>query len=72
MTIAKIIEVVAEGKTVEEAIQGVVDEASKTLHNIKGVDILHFHGIVENNKVVKYRVDAKVAFVLDERSSKQV
>jgi dodecin len=65
MAIAKIIEVVSEGKTLEEAIQGVVDQASKSIHNIKGVDILNFHAKVENNKVVSYRVDAKVAFVLD-------
>jgi dodecin len=65
MTIAKVIEVIAEGKTVEEAIQNVVDVASKTLHNIVGVDILNFHAKVENNKVTKYRVNAKVAFVLD-------
>lgn len=65
MTVAKIIEVVSEGKTLEEAIQGVVGQASKTIHNIKGIDILNFHAIVENNKIVRYRVDAKVAFVLD-------
>ena len=65
MSIAKIIEIVSEGKTVEEAVQNAVNEASKTLHHIKGVDILHFHAIVEENKIVKYRVDAKIAFALE-------
>ena len=65
MSLAKIIEVVSEGKTVEEAVQNVVDEASKTLRGIKGVDIVRFHAVVENNKIVKYRVDAKVAFVVE-------
>jgi flavin-binding protein dodecin len=66
MSVAKIIEVIGQGKTIEEAVQGLVTEASKTLHNIKEVDILHIHAIVENNKVVKYRVDTKMAFVVDE------
>ena len=67
MSVAKIIEVVSEGKTIEEAVQNVVDDVSKTIHNIKGVDIKNFHAIVENNKVVKFRVDAKVAFVVDKK-----
>lgn len=64
MAVAKIIEVVGEGKTIEEAVQNIVSEASKTIHDIKGVNILNFHADVEGNKVIKYRVDAKVAFVV--------
>lgn len=65
MGLAKIIEVVSEGKTVEEAVQNVVTHASKTVRGIRGVDIVHFHAVVEKDKIVKYRVDAKVAFVLE-------
>jgi dodecin len=65
MGIAKVIELVGEGKTIEEATQNIVDEASKTIKNIKGVNILNFHANVENNRVVKYRVDAKLAFVIE-------
>jgi len=65
MAVAKIIELVAEGPTIEEAIHQVVAEASKSITHIKGVDILHFHAKVEDNKVVKYRVNAKVAFVIE-------
>ena len=64
-SVAKVIEVVSEGKTVEEAIQNSVNEVSKTIHNVKGVEVLRFHAIVEDNKIVKYRVDAKIAFVVD-------
>ena len=64
MSVAKIIEVVGEGKTIEEATQNIVNEVSKTVKHIKGVNIVNFHADVDDNKVVKYRVDAKVAFVV--------
>jgi len=65
MAIAKIIEVVSEGSTIEEAVENIVKDASKTIRNIKGIDVMHFHAMVENNKVVKYRVNAKVAFAIE-------
>ncbi len=65
MSIAKVIEVISEGKSIEEAIQSAVAEAAKTLHNIKQVNVQHVEALVENNKVSKYRVNAKISFVLD-------
>jgi flavin-binding protein dodecin len=67
MSIVKIIEVISEGKSMDDAVKSALKEASKTVQNIKSVDILHFHAIVENNAIVKYRLDAKVAFVVDEK-----
>jgi len=65
MSIVKVIEVMCEGKTIEEAMASGVSEASKTLHNIKQIDVKWIHGRVENNKIVSYRVNAKISFVLD-------
>lgn len=64
MSIAKVIEVVSEGDSVEAAIKSAVLEVSKTIEGITQVDVEHIKGVVENNKVVKYRVNAKVSFVV--------
>lgn len=66
MSLAKVIEVLAEGSTMEEAVQNAVSQASKTVHNIKSVYVQETQGIVENNKVVKYRINAKISFVLED------
>lgn len=65
MSIAKVIEVIAEGKSVEDAVQSGVTEASKSLHNIKAVNVENVQGMVKDNKVVQYRVNLKVTFVVD-------
>ena len=69
MSLAKVIEVMGEGKTMEDAIQNVVKEASKTIENIKSVYVENIQAIVNNGKVDKYRIDAKVTFVLKEQTA---
>lgn len=64
MSLAKVIEVMGEGTTMEDAIQNVVKEASKSIENIKSVYVENIQAIVENGSVIKYRIDAKVTFVL--------
>lgn len=64
MSIAKVIEVISEGKSVDEAIRAAVEEASRTVENIKQVNVDHIEGLVENNKIVKFRVHAKISFVV--------
>lgn len=68
MSLAKVIEVMGEGETMEGAIQNVVNEASQTIDNIKSVYCENIQALVENNSVTKYRVNAKITFVLDERA----
>jgi flavin-binding protein dodecin len=67
MSIVKVIEIISQGKTVEAALQTAVNEAAKTLHNIKQINVEHVSGIVENNKIVEFRVNAKISFVVDEK-----
>lgn len=64
MSIVKIIEVISEGKSVDEAIKSAVAEASKTVEGIKQVNVDHIEGIVENNQITKMRVHAKISFVV--------
>jgi hypothetical protein len=65
MSIAKVIEVLAEGDSVEDAVEAAVKGTSATIRNIKHVYVEDLQALVENNQVVKYRVNAKVTFVVD-------
>jgi flavin-binding protein dodecin len=66
MSVAKIIEISSESpKSFEDAIVQGIARASKTLHGIKSAWVKEQHVVVENNKVVLYRVDLKITFVMD-------
>jgi flavin-binding protein dodecin len=67
MSVLKVVEILGNSKVSwEDAVQQVVNEASKTIQNIKSVYIQDMQAMVENNKIVEYRVNAKVTFgILD-------
>lgn len=65
MSIVKVIEVISEGNTIDEALHAAVAEASKTLENIKQININHIEGHVEGNKIKKIRINSKISFVVD-------
>jgi dodecin len=65
MSIVKVIEVSCEGKSIEDAMNSGVMEAAKTLKNIKQIDVKWIHGHIENNKITKFRVNAKISFVVE-------
>jgi flavin-binding protein dodecin len=64
MSLAKVIEVMAEGETMEEALENAVTLAAKTVDDIKSVYAENIQGIVEDNEIVSYRVNAKITFVI--------
>lgn len=66
MSVAKVIELLSEGQTIEEAAQNAVAQASKTLNNVKHVYISEIQGIVEDGKVAKFRTNCKVTFVVND------
>ena len=69
MSIAKVIEVMAEGESIDAAVQAAVTEASETVRGIRQVYVESIQAVVENSQVVKYRINAKLTFVVeDERS----
>ena len=66
MSVAKIIEVSAESEqSFDDAIQQGVKKAADSVHNIKGAWIKEQQVVVDAGKIVRYRVDMKVTFVLD-------
>ncbi len=66
MAIAKVIEISAESTdSFEDAIRDGIKRAGETVHNIKGAWVNQQQVVVEDNQVVKFRVDLKVTFVVD-------
>ena len=66
MSMLKVIEVLAESdKNWEDAAQNAVNDAGKTVRNIKSVYIKNHEASVEGGKITKYRINAKISFLLD-------
>jgi flavin-binding protein dodecin len=66
MTVIKIIELVGVSKKgLQEAVENAVKEASKTVRNLKGVDILSWTAMIEGDKIVEYRANVKISFVVE-------
>jgi len=66
MSIAKVIEVLAEGDSVEAAVEAAVAEASKTVKNIRSAYVNDIQAIVRDNTVDKYRVNVNLTFVIED------
>jgi flavin-binding protein dodecin len=67
MSVIKVIEILANSnKSWEDAAQQGINEASKTLKNIKSIFIKDHSAIVnETNKIVEYRITAKLSFEIE-------
>lgn len=66
MSIVKVIEVISEGKSVDEAIKNAVIEASKTVEHIKQVNVEHIEALVADGKTVtKFRVNCMLSFLVE-------
>jgi hypothetical protein len=67
MTMLKVIEVLAESeKSWEDAAQVALDNASKTVRGIKSIYLKNLEATVEKGKIAKYRINAKVSFLLED------
>ncbi len=65
MAVAKVMEISASSnKSFEDAIQVGIQRVTETMENVKGAWIKEQQVIVENGKIVEYRVNMKVTFVL--------
>jgi dodecin len=68
MAVVKVIELLAESEVSwEKATQEAITEAAKTVRNIKTVYVESMQAIVQDNKIVQYRVNAKVSFVIGDQ-----
>jgi len=64
--VLKVIEILAESDTSwEDAATQAVKRASETLHGIKSIYIENFEARVEGDRLVKYRINGKISFLLE-------
>lgn len=66
MSVVKIIEVIAGSeKSFDDAVKVALEEASKSVKNIKSIYVKEMTAQVSNNKIISYGVNAKVSFEVD-------
>jgi len=66
MPVVKIIELIGSSPDGwNEATQNAVTEAAKTVKNIKGVHVKRCTAKVEDNKIVEYNANVKIAFIVE-------
>lgn len=65
MAVVKVIELLSESiNGWEAAAQEAVNEASKSIDNIQSVYIDNFQAIVKDDKIVNYRINCKISFIV--------
>jgi flavin-binding protein dodecin len=52
--------------SVEDAVNGAIGRASKTVHNLRWFQVSEVRGHIENGTVAHWQVTLKVGFTLDE------
>jgi len=65
MSVVKVIEIISEGKTVEAAVEASVAQATKSVRNVRSVNVKNIQARVVDGKVSEYRVICKVSFVVE-------
>ncbi len=49
----------------QEAVENALTDASKTIRNISGIDVLGWKAEVKDGKIVNYKANTRVAFVVE-------
>jgi flavin-binding protein dodecin len=72
MAVIKVIEILANSsKSWEDAAQQAVSEAARTIKNIKSIYIQEHSAIIDtSNKIVEYRITAKLCFEIQSPDKK--
>ncbi len=67
MSVARVTEITASSKkSFDDALKVGVDRATKTLKNVEGAWIQDQKVVIKGGKIVEYRVNMKVTFILAE------
>jgi flavin-binding protein dodecin len=65
MSVARVTEIKASSKkSFEDAVTVGIERASKTLQNVKGAWVAAQEVVVKDGKIMEYRVQLKVTFLL--------
>jgi flavin-binding protein dodecin len=64
--IAKVITIIGQSpESFAKAADAAVQEASKTLRGIHGVDVISMSALVENDRISMYRTTVNIAFAVE-------
>ena len=67
MKVARVTEIIASSeKSFDDAVKAGIARACKTLTNVSGAWVKDQKVVIEKNKIVEYRVNLKVTFVLED------
>ncbi|GAB1446362.1 hypothetical protein MASR2M41_21350 [Flammeovirgaceae bacterium] len=68
MKVLKFVELLSNSdKSWEDAAAKAIKKASKSVRGISSINIKNMSARVENDKIVEYRINAKISFELDEK-----
>ncbi len=66
-TVLKVSDLISTSdKSWQDAVEKGLERASKTIRNIKGIDVTNWKAEVQNGKIVEYRAVMKIAFEVEE------
>jgi flavin-binding protein dodecin len=66
MAVVKIVNMLGSSKkSWHDAVDQAVQEASKTITNITGIEVLNTTGVVKDGRVVEFKANVNVAYALD-------
>ena len=66
MKVLKVIEILGQSeKSWDDAAQKIVDQASKSVKNIRSLYVKEMSANVKDNKITEFRINAKITFEVD-------
>ncbi|HVX02402.1 MAG TPA: dodecin family protein [Nitrososphaera sp.] len=72
MSVIRVTELLATSQNGwEDAVNNGLTRATKTIRNVKGIDVLGWKAEVQNGKIIEYRVRMKVAFEVEDGQEKK-
>lgn len=66
MPVIKVLELVGvSSKSWDDAVRNALEEASKTVRDIRGIDVRRVTAKVKDNQITEYHADVKFAFRIE-------
>jgi len=66
MSVIKVVELVGTSPASwEDAAKNAVDEASETVRDIRGLDVMNQTAIVKDGVITEFRANVKISFIVE-------
>jgi dodecin len=66
-TVLKVLNLISTSdKSLQDAIEKGLERSSKSVRNIRGIDVTSWKAEVQNGKIVEYRAIMKIAFEIEQ------